>query len=494
MSAEENRFESGRPLSKAPEGILQTTNKISLLNFAHVPRRTRQALAKICRRTGLVSQGLHLLQPLIRNEKEMTESASSSEISEYAVLLSRNGSIQEALTLLKGVDPDDAPEALLYQGFCHISNWDYSIAIDLLKKYLASSVDDYAKLIAEVNLASSYLAIGNIDAAESLLQELMESTQRGKASRLVGNGLEMLSQVHLQRNEFSKARQVLDRSATNFQQNDSYDQLLYHKWMAIVSAIENRSPEPLAHFRNLAVSREHWESVREADLFALKIQFHQKQFDSLYYGTPKSGNRRRILQQVEGQPNDIFVRGEAGSFWLDLTTGVLHGKGELKPGKKVHQVLAALNRDFYVPSNIGTLFAELYPDDYFDINSSPLRIRQLLTRTRQWLEEMHIPASIQHIQGNYRFAIDGAFGIQIPKECEVIETPILEWQLLKQLFSSARFFTAEQACEILKISRSSFHRLARWADKRGELTSQGRGKSLRYSFAITSPRTAIRSA
>lgn len=457
---------------------------ISKLNISRVPRDCRQGLAKICRRAGLIDQGLQLLYPVIRNKKQIERSVTAGEISEYAVLLSRNGLIQEAMVLLSSVDFRQAPEAKLYQAYCCISTWEYENAIFFLKDYLDLNVDGYSKLIAQVNLASSYLALEQLDMAEQQLAEVISQAQKMEATRLIGNSLELRAQIHLARGNFSKSRDDLNQALSIFSQGYSYDQLLIYKWQSITDAFEQNSVTILNDFRNEALKRNHWESVREADLFSIKLKFDQKRFDHLVIGTPMEGYRRRIQRQIEGhQPNECFLFGRSGSLELDLSTGRLKNADDLNAGKKIHQMIAALVTDFYVPRNMGTLFSELYPNEHFDINSSSFRMHQILRRTRRWLESNKIPASIEHSCGNYRLDIHGDFCINVPLRRSAIEAHSLKWQELKTCFPLGVKFTAQEACDKLNLSRSGFHRLAEWATNMGELIKSGSGKSTVHEVA-----------
>jgi tetratricopeptide (TPR) repeat protein len=453
---------------------------IAKLRPGQVPRDSCQGLAKICRRAGLIGFGLRLLQPIIRHEKPLPSPATAAEICEYAVLLSRNGSIPEAAGLLAGVDVETAPEALLYLSYCHISTWDYAQAAGLLEKYQELASDEYSKLIARVNLISAYLALNQLDSAENLVTETMEAAERAGALRLVGNCLELRSRLNLNRGRFSETRKDLDRALGIFGESQIYDRLFIYKWQAVMTAIETNSAEPIVNFRRQAVLSKEWESVREADLFAVKVRFGQTLLDYLTFGTPMASYRQRIQQEVGREPSASYIFGQDGSHCLDLKTGTfLGGVGKLNPGKKIHQVIAALVRDFYVPRNIGSLFSELYPREYFDINSSPVKVRQLLLRTREWLKENGLGASIVQSEGAYRFVIDGAFGVRIDLERSAVESASISWERLKSAFPGVRF-TARQACSKLQWPRSSFLLIVERALKSGELIKSGTGKATAY--------------
>lgn len=123
---------------------------------------------------------------------------------------------------------------------------------------------------------------------------------------------------------------------------------------------------------------------------------------------------------------------------------------------------------------------ELYPDEYFDVNSSPLKLRQIIRRSRRWLEENNLAAQITEENSAYRFSIKGPLLIRIPSNRDAIANLPVKWKSLLQTFHSNLPFTADEACAKLDLSRASFHRLAEWAIYADELEKKGTGRSTKY--------------
>lgn len=464
--------------------ISNVTNHILRLNLSQVPRSSRQGLAKICRRINLIGPGLRLLQSVINHEKQSTEPPTDGELCEYAVLLSRNGSIREAQELLEDVDSLNAPEASLYLAYCHISNWDYAKAIPLIERFLKSPSDDYTKLVARVNLVPAYLATSQLDFSEKLLNETIAIAKAMGAHRLLGNCYELEGRHHLYRGDFTKSRAALNQALEIFGSLQIYDRLFINKWQAVMTALETGKTEALAEFRKEAVLHKDWESLREADLFTLKVKKDQKLLDHLIFGTPMHAYRERILSEAGGKPNQTYLMGDASATWLDLKMGRIRGVDDFNPGKKIHQVIAALVKDFYVPRNIGTLFSDLYPDDYFDINSSPRRVRQLIARTRKWLKANNLLAEITQQSGQFRFDIHGSFGVLLTLETTAIDSPSTYFEELKAKFPPGSLFTAQSACAALNWPRSSFLRIIEQAAKKGLVVKSGQGRATRYEIPM----------
>jgi tetratricopeptide (TPR) repeat protein len=426
-----------------------------------------------------VESGLRLLHPVIRSNHLLDNPAVPAEICEYAVLLSRNGSVPEALALLNSVDVMVAPEAMLYKGFCHVLNWNYQQAAVEFENFLKSQPDIYTKLIARVNLIAAFVANSQLEAAENLLAETLSMAQEQQALRLIGNCFELRAQIAFFRRDFSKARMDLERSLEVFAQSGSYDQLLIQKWQASMEALETGTLEPLSRFSEEATKRKHWESVRDTDFYRLKIRFDQRAFDHLIFGTPSRFYCQRVQKELSQNPSDFYLFGSETGLVFDLKTGQLSGSDEIS-GTKIHQTFSALLRDFYAPSNVGQLFAEIYPDDYFDVESSPDRIRQILRRARRWMEANAIPAEISENNGGYRLVLKGEFGIRIPSERVAVDIMSTQWQMLIAAFPSQDQFSAEEACRKLAMSRTSFHRLSVWAIENHLLVKTGINKKTVY--------------
>jgi tetratricopeptide (TPR) repeat protein len=460
--------------------INHVQSKIQQMQFSQIPRDFRQNFAKICRRAALISDGLRVLHPIIRQEKLSDVPATEGEICEYAVLLLRNGSIPEALTLLEQLDPIKTPDALLNFGYAYIAQWEYAKAADYFQQFLISGLDPYQKLIARVNLASCYVVLGKLDEALILIEETLELAQKAQSPRLTGNCYELLGQVFFWKNDFAKSRECLKQALQILGNANSYDELLIRKTESIMQALETQSAGPLIRFQKEALERKHWESVRESDLFQLKVKFEQKALDHLMFGTPHPRYRERIESLVGAPPSSTYMLGSSKKLLLDLNNGTWRGKSQIKAGQKIHQVLSVLTRDFYAPRTLGSVFSELYPDEYFNVQSSPFRIHQLIMRTRRWLEENKIPALIKSEDGTFKFSIKGEFGLIVPYGSDSVDSVSVRLKQLQHLFPNEKLFSASEAAKLLKMNLRAFQRLADVALKDNELERIGVSRSTRY--------------
>lgn len=458
--------------------------KLKSVGMAAVPKAARLPLANLCRRAGLFSQGLKALVRTIRSEDARPTAA---ELAEYAVLLQRSGAPEEALQILEGLDPRSVPEALLYRAFCLFNLWDYESAVAPLRLYLDFPLSEYSALVGRVNLAAALVMTGHLDGAELLIRQNLETASAQNATRLRANCLELLAQVQVHRGELAGARRVATEARILLGEVGTLESLFARKWEAVATALATGDTRHMDGIRSLALRLGDWETVREADFFALKVRYDPSVFRHLYYGTPFLPYRRRLIRafgdhDLSGQK---FLIGAGGSApTLDLATGeTTFGTGTINAGKKIHLCLHALLRDAYRPANICSLFSRLYPDEYYNPFTSPTRVQQLLRRTRRWLECHRVPARIDHEQGRYRLRITGPFSFLMDGENDGPgESWSHLWATAVRRLNPDVLFTSAHAVRTLGISPSKFKRFALWAIETGRLRRLGAGRGTVYGL------------
>jgi hypothetical protein len=170
---------------------------------------------------------------------------------------------------------------------------------------------------------------------------------------------------------------------------------------------------------------------------------------------------------------------------MDMTTGQIQGLGSRgEVTGKMHLMFEALLRDFYRPIRLGGLFAALFPDEHFDIFSSPHRVHQIIYRCRHWIARNGFPIEISESFGNYSLRRTGEFGFLVPLERMSVERPALILQSLRAKFGGPYGFTARAAREHLDISSGTFQRFLTWAVAEGHLQRTGQNKATRYRVAV----------
>lgn len=458
-----------------------------LLKFERpqIDRSLLRELSNLCRRSGLIQLGLRFLTPVIRAEAESkSDPALPEELSEYAMLLQRSGAVNEALGILQNIDPRHDPKVLLFQAFCYFNEWNYAAATPLLKKYLDQPLDDYSRLIGQVNLAASLITLQQFDEAESLMALNFQGADRANAERLKGNLFELQAQIHLGLGKYDHAKNDLQNAQKILGGIQNEDLLFVQKWKAVIELLEKQNAEDLLVFQSTAEKAGDFESVRESILFRLKLLPDPDNFNELFFGTPYSGYRERILNHLGAQfavPSRYRWGRQHGSF-LDLATGELHGMTSSAPTSKNLQVITALSQDLFRPQRIATLFSRLFPNEHFNIFSSPNRVHQLLSRTRKWLTENRIPLQITELNGQFRLVKPDEFALEIAAQRDQQDHHHRIFQRLMNEFMMAPNFSCPEAARFLGISESQTRRVLSWAAQESLVRRVGNGSGTFYSL------------
>lgn len=477
----ENRIRAGE--------VSQAARELSALNHVRVPREFRLPLAKLCRRSGCVSLGLKLLTPLTRALQEKKNmSPTPGEWAEYAVLLQINGSVNEAVTILEKVDASKAPEALLYRSFCHFNRWEYGAAVPILDEYVASGIDDYARLVGSVNLLAALAMEKEHDRALHLLESLLPACRRGQYLRLEANCLELRAQVHLQSGDWDRASLDLEQAVKTLGQANIPDTLFILKWRALIEARVTGSTGPLDRLREEARRRHVWETDREVDFLALTLRFEQDRFEKLIFGTPHGAYRRRVLAELKTDVKSPYADvGDPNGPLFEVESGTWRGEQILKAGSKTHAILAILAHDRYKPLGVGSLFSELFAGEHFDIFSSPDRIHQIIRRTRQWIDESRVGFELVEEKGKYRLNCDG-IRLRLPFE----KTPLQRGEILFRclLSSGKNRWTASEIRGRLGLTPAEYRQFIDWSLTEGRLERSYDGSTPLYGVPVKDRRAA----
>ncbi len=458
------------------------------ISSAKVPNDVRFPLANLCRRTGLVSLGLKILTPPhMPDRDEWLRSVSAAEVAEYALLLQRIGSVNEAIRILDGVNTETFPDALLYRAYCHFNRWEYAEAIPLLEKYTAGPLEAYKSLIGRVNLAAAHVSVGSAEAS-AMLDALLADCQAGSHDRLTANCFELRAQLALSEMDLPAAQDAINASLEILNSSKTLDQLFAKKLEAVMKAIETGKPDALQEFRAEALRRMDWESARDIDFFSLKLGFAEDRFEYLMFGTPFEAYRARVNKALKRSVEvDSYIFGDATGPVFDMAKAQIDGSPCLTVGGKTHQVLGVLLADFYRPKTLAALFSELFPNEHFDIFSSTDRVHQILKRARAWLIEMNIPAEIVEIDRYYALRVKGSFGFRLTLNNAPADWNQVQLRRLLSVAVSDRIYTPKLLREKLGLGHTPFRRFTTWALEAGKLERYGAGPATTYRLVAERP-------
>ena len=445
----------------------------------HVPRNFRIKLAQVFRRASLNDVSLRLLTPIIHCTTG-EEPPTAQETVEYCFALKNIGSILEAEELLAAVPVPLEPKKLIALVHCYFSQWEYEKSIPLLHEYLQLIGEDkYQHLVARVNLIDALVTTDQLGQARNQIQWIQTRLESQNLDRLSVNIKELEGQILIKEGDLDKAKTLLLAALQSMPSRGLKDVLFLEKWLAVVNSFESRSPEPLLLCKKEALARRHWETVRDIDFHLQMVQPQADRLNQLYFGTPYDTYRKNIISRFGPVAEQYDLMGPAERIF-DLSTGCENGRPLVKPGSKDHRMLDILSQDFYRPIPIGQIFAHLFAEEKFSIFSSPNRIHQSVTRTRQFLEENNIPISIDEDHSEYSLRFLGAYAIRRHSRVASVSAIGAHRQKLLENFGT-NGFSRKEAQNIFNTSTSTVTRILNDLLEAREIQKIGTGAKTQYS-------------
>jgi hypothetical protein len=465
---------------------------IRRLTPENLTRPERLQLASLARRVSLPEIGIRLLRPIVRPPGRRATQATDGERAEYAADLIRIGASTEALQLLDGVDTSRAPEALLFRAFGFIAQWNYAEAIEPLNRYVhAPALTDYQRLVGLTNLATSLFCESRHEESSRIAETLLHETEARGLSLLHGTVLELSAQNAIYASQWREAEKFLKLASGSLADSAALEAFFVRKWRAVMKLLR-RGPgrealQGLDRIRTEGAKLQHWETVRDCDLFRAAATEDETQAVHLYFGTPFPGFRKRILAEF-ARPIEIpesYVW--TGTRPLDATGGVSLDLVEpdsdgLKPGQLLHRLLLALSSDFYQPARLAALHATLFPGEHFHPVYSPGKMHQAMKRLRAFLASHAREIVLEEQFGRYRlvFGAGSASALRLPlqKPGGTVDARLLK---LRVRFDDSAF-SAGDAAAVLGVSPRMAVRALTSAVSTNALSRQGRGRATFYRF------------
>ncbi len=451
--------------------------------------------ARLCLRANLTAIALRCLHPFIRGQHAESSPATAEEKLVYGGCLAKLGLGAEARELLEDVDGSRFPEVYLYRTLAFVSVWDYEPTIALANTFLSSTkIDDYQRMVGQVNLAAALVHCRRHEVAEPLLRELVDYTVMGGYWLAWQRVQNLYAESLILQGEWETARTTLAACDERFATEPGLDSFFIRKWKAVLEFLEK--PELAAREAMLALRTEaekvgHWETIRDLDLFEGARLYDHDRLLHLYFGTPHEPFRRRIFEEFEVElllPNTFhWEHGEgAETPRLDLSAGEWNGKLATDLGETQRRLLHAFCSDFYRPLPLTTLSAAVYPGEYYNPRSSPFRLHQAKQRLEKWFKQHRMPLTVETYEGQYRLAPKGAITIEVPRP----DAPAIPWEIEQLRLKAPESFSAAEAAVILAVSKRTATRLVSELVVAGQLAKSGAGNRLTYSFVSAVRRAA----
>jgi len=477
--------------------------QIEKINRGDIPREQMADFSDIARRVRSENWGLRLLRPIVRSEVPVYPPPTSDELSNYAGLLIKVGAVSEAQSLLEQLDSEKNISVLTFLSQVHIAQWNYLKASHDLKKIIKrKEASPYQKCVAQVNLVGAYIFLEKYTEADNLLKKILQICQENNWDLLYGNALELSAQVAVSQKKWKEAEEFLNQAQKRLNQHSHYS-LFIDKWKTLSDLFQTKpgSEKCQAYLKKIevlsskAAQLNSWETVRDLDYHVARFLKHQNLLLNIYFGTPYSQYKKRLEKICKENnwkiPDSYFrkVSSLPAERVLDLATGLESNRDlvePLKPGKMLHRFLNILALDFYKPISLGEVFSNLFPDEYFNPDSSPERISQAVKQLRHWFFINEIPIDIQVQNGCYRLQATGAYAFKILKNAKSAKDLLdVSFEIrIRQLKIKWPYksFSISHATNELKISATAVRQLLNEALKRKLLFKTGAGRSTVYRF------------
>jgi hypothetical protein len=508
-----SQIETWNDLIKRGEGN-QVGRELRRIPRDEIPIEQLAKIANISWRINQSSIGLRLLFPRLRTQGNLKIVNALDAFTEYAGCLLEVGALSEARQVLRDLR-GRTPRSKFYSALLMFKEWDYLSAVPLLEDYLREIPADYHQLVVRVNLASTYVNIHDRSRAIPFLRALQTELEAKGHWLLLGNSYEIESQIYFERREHHQALECLTKSEKYLGQARNMGWIYCKKWQFINRLYQTRTaalevarttsvggaPHALysewATLRTDALSMGSWETLRELDLHWAICTENQELLNHVYYGSPIKSYREKIHALIKREAPNLEIL--ASFDWLRVRqTGVksrlanfrdliMDFKSSVQGNNQsilLKRLLYILCSDFYAPFRIGQLFSILFEGEFYDLETSPDRVFQLIKRLRAWISEREIGCEI--IWGRRGYAIQFSKNHGIVLERDIAEQGLPNKTNIHYLFLHDRFggdpFSSSAVGDQMNCSTRTANRVLNELISEGRVVSMGRGRFTRFKI------------
>lgn len=461
-----------------------------------VPRELAYRFAEIARRSNMPLMALQVMNPIIRSEVQLAIPVSDKEKITYATALTSISACEEALEILNEVNYKKEPQVLLYKAFAYFAQWKYEEAIPSLNRFIHSdNITDYQRVVGKVNLLASYIASNKTKDAFDLAKEILKITKQNNHKLLHGNTRELLAQLYIFSGEYKKARIELEEAQKSLTDSDSIYLTFVHKWQLILDLLTSKPSsqlqERITMVRKSALRQKHWETLREIDFFSALAQKNESEIIQVLSGTPFKGYIQRaesLLGKPISLPTETSRTRDKNAEWIFnlFESRLINRKSgkiiKMRIPKTLFQFLVALSKDYYRPLSLGLVFSQVYPEEHFNPIHSKKKIDNLVLRSRKLFQEFRIPIRVEVDQHQYSLRLNTGIELRLRN---IKRKNLYQRADISNLHSAFKDknFSAQQASEVLSLSKRSTHTLLSEAIKKSIIIRLGQGSAIRYRFS-----------
>lgn len=494
-----NKLDTGALDQLIREGKLGLAREqLIAISIKSVARDQVLEISNLARRLNMPKLMIKFLKPIVRNTFKNKAPATNPEIALYATALSRLGVFTEAEKLLKTLTTKTLPEAILYSAMNDMFQWDYVSPIPKLKKYVqAKTISEYERLVGYLNIAASY--IWNMQwedgraTVQTIQDEINQSADPTRHRLIHGYSFELLAEMSILQNDFAQGDLYLSKAQEYLQGSKSRYEFFIKKWKTISETLQSKDPKndlsSLRLIRSEAIALKDWETYRDCEFYEAVAQRDQDLFLKVYHGTPYESFRQRISNIYKPE----FSLNQKVNWNLTPVANLRSGEIEstVKINADVFQSLEStpllshlfllLCNDFYRPLDFGLLVSKLYPDEYFNPESSPQKAWQIVDRLRTWFKQSNLPLDIEIHEDSCQLIATESCQIPVHDIRELIASD--DGQVIKMASHfQNRPFAAQDVSELFGISKRSAQNLCQKCLKSKKIVQTSAGRTTRYKF------------
>jgi tetratricopeptide (TPR) repeat protein len=496
------QIETWNELVKTGRGSL-VARELSAIPRGKIPVDLLAKIANLAWRINQPSVGLKLLFHELRKHSGLKVRMHPDAYSEYAACLVEVGALSEAKMILREAH-DYSSKSKFYLALLYFKEWDYQSALPLLEEYLTQIPFDYHQLVVRINLVATYVINEEFEKAQTLLKELREQLIRGGHRLLLGNSYEIESQIYFRSGEHEKALACLAQGEAYLVDAKNMGWLYSRKWQVLNKLklqgrgnITSHLAGEIDEIKIQAKAMGSWETLRELDLQLALHTSDSRLLNHVYFGSPLSLYRRRIEQEMKKtnsptQIADEYVLSDSLARTLGRTSAqpavaldalVVSGH-QNSQSFLIKKLLMTLSSDFYAPFRTGQLFSHIYEGEFYDVETSPDRIVQLVRRLRNWVEKEKWNCSINSSNIGYKLLIEDSRGLLLSRALkeEKIETKSNVHSLLLRKAFGDKSFSAKEVSEVMACSPRSANRALKELKGHGQVILFGKGRFTRFKL------------
>lgn len=461
--------------------VVDLKKEFRKLNFKKIPRQFLVDFAHIARRLGQPDLIITLLNPIVRSEKKLQQPATTNEKAIYGLGLFRLGAFKEAEKILESIDANLDAQIYFYKASLYMNQWNYAKAVPLLRRYvLDSTITPYQRFVGELNICASLVSLKRNKAAVLAIKKLMKKLEKTDYNLLKGNLFEIKSQLHYNLEDYDQVIKDLETSDSLLKSADLVSRLFVTKWRILTDLQKNKKSDlplkQLADFKIKAQEFREWELVRDCDMHLALFEKNKHLLLKVYWGTFFDKYKEKILNL--GLEKKII---DPDFYWEHGQTEKKIDLVELAPTKSIKLLFYFLTRDFYRPFRSTELFGLIYPDEFFNPQTSVKRLQTLIDRARRWLVSKKIPIEIKNYRNEYMIKATAPIQLKITQYFKSEDVKIDNYQRIQKIKAS---FSSKDFAQAFEISQRTAVRIIKELCQKHRLKMTGFGSKRRYQFVV----------